>query len=214
MLSTLIPSLQLQYADLASFSNDLYGNSALSSAERDSIWRERSAFDALDDAARLSAYNSYSPSTLTRLGLSSGYWGNQYGGNGMYDPYYGSLSSNYMGPTSYAGAGYSLAYGAPNFYDNYLGNFNYALPSSLRSYYGDYLGRGGVNNVPYFSDDSRFREAADLSYYYQRLNADRAIDSAERAARMQQRLAWEQLDADQRDLRWREMDEAQREVSA
>lgn len=58
----------------------------------------------------------------------------------------------------------------------------------------------------------RFRGAADLAYYQQVLNNDRALDEAERMRRWQQRLNWERLDNDARLLRWKEMKEAEREV--
>lgn len=212
-------SNKLQYGDLASFESSLYANQAYNDIERDSIFRDRLAFDALDDAARMSAYGSYSPSMRSRLGLDNGYWGSVYGGgySSFYDPAYSGWNSSSfgnLGMGSYGGIGYSNGYGSPSFYDNYLGNLSYSLPSSLRSYYGDYLGSNRTGSLPYWSDDSRFRELADLSYYQQRLQTDRALDSAERNARWQQRLGWEQLDAEQRRLRWTQMDELQREVRA
>lgn len=45
------------------------------------------AFESLDDAARRSTWNSYSPGMRDRLGLNSGYWGSQLGGR-AYDPSY------------------------------------------------------------------------------------------------------------------------------
>ena len=53
--------------------------------------RDRLAFDALDDAARASTWNSYSPGYRSRLGLDTGYYGSQYGRGVSYDPAYSAF---------------------------------------------------------------------------------------------------------------------------
>ena len=90
----------------------------------------------------------------------------------------------------------------------------HGLTGSLRSRYSGFYGSGAasVGGLPYFSDDSRFREAADLAYYQQTLMNDKALGEAERMARWQQRMEWQQLDADARRLRWQQMAETEREV--
>ena len=85
------PPQGLQYADLARFENRLYTNNAIAQSERDSIMRDRLAFDALDDAARASTWNSYSPGYRSRLGLDTGYYGSQYGTGVSYDPAYSAF---------------------------------------------------------------------------------------------------------------------------
>ena len=81
----------LQYADLANFENRLYTNNAIAQSERDSVMRDRLAFDALDDAARAATWNSYSPGYRSRLGLDTGYYGSQYGRSVSYDPAYSAF---------------------------------------------------------------------------------------------------------------------------
>lgn len=113
----------------------------------------------------------------------------------------------------YYGYSYGYGYGNPDFYSTGLSNLSYGLTSPVRSYYGDYYGSGwNTSTLPYWSDDSRFREAADLAYYQQRLAADRSLAESERMARWQQRLEWEALDGDARRMRWLQMAEDQREV--
>ena len=84
----------------------------------------------------------------------------------------------------------------------------------MRNYYSDYFSPSHSSaNLPYWSDDSRFREAADLAYYQQRLQSDAALSEAERMSRWQMRLEWEALDSDARRLRWQQMAENDRQVS-
>ena len=118
-------------------------------------------------------------------------------------------------PGSYYGSDYSLGYGNPNYYLHSYSSMPHGLTGSLRSRYSDFYGSGAssLGGLPFFSDDSRFREAADLAYYQQTLMNDKALGEAERMARWQQRMEWQQLDADARRLRWQQMAETEREVS-
>lgn len=91
--------------------------------------------------------------------------------------------------SSYHGYDYAYGYGAPSFYNvNTLSSLPYGLTTPVQSYYGNYLNSWDATSLPYWSDDSRWREAADLAYYQQRLAADRALSESERMHRWQQRL--------------------------
>jgi hypothetical protein len=175
--------------------------------------RDRLAFDALDDAARASQWSSYSPTYRSRLGLDTGYYSSQYGG-GLYDPSYSAFGYSSIIGNDYSGYNYSYGYGNPNYYDYSASRLPYALTGSVRNYYSDYFSPSHSSaNLPYWSDDSRFREAADLAYYQQRLQSDAALSEAERMSRWQMRLEWEALDSDARRLRWQQMAENDRQVS-
>jgi hypothetical protein len=91
--------------------------------------------------------------------------------------------------SNYSGYDYSYGMGAPSFYStNTLASVRYSLSTPVRSYYSDYLNVQDPQALPYWSDDSRWREAADLAYYQQRLAADRALSESERMRRWQQRM--------------------------
>lgn len=99
------------------------------------------------------------------------------------------LSFFELSSSNYGGYDYSYGYGAPTFYNNYsLSSVPYGLTSPVQNYYGSYLSSWDPSSLPYWSDDSRWREAADLAYYQQRLAADRALSESERMMRWQQRL--------------------------
>lgn len=88
----------LRYSDLANYENRLYADQAISAAERQSLLADRMSWEALDDAARLSKWNSWDDGYRSRLGLSDGYWGSRFGNLGgysaMYDPMYAAYGWN------------------------------------------------------------------------------------------------------------------------
>jgi hypothetical protein len=114
---------------------------------------------------------------------------------------------------SYYGADYSYGYGDPSFYSTALTTPSWGLSSSLRARYSPYYSStSSIDSLPYYGDDLRFREAADLSYYQQKLQSDRNLQDAERMMLWKQRQEWQTLDEESRRLRWMEMDELTREV--
>lgn len=82
----------LRYSDLANYENRLYADQAISAAERQSLLADRLSWEALDDSARLSKWNSWDDGYRSRLGLSDGYWASRFGNQGgystLYDPMY------------------------------------------------------------------------------------------------------------------------------
>lgn len=245
-----IGSPAMRYSDLANFENRLYADPAIGQAERQSIMADRMAWEALDDSARLSQWNNWDDGYRSRLGLSDGYWGsrygsdlygNHYGSGSWYDPMYAAYGWSTPSTSDWSGLSYSYGYGAPTFYNNAsLSAVPYSLTAPVRNYYGNYINSWDANSLPYWSDDSRWREAADLAYYQQKLSADHALSEAERMRRWQQRLGercvlpmvrrdgpkaqetralttstshieWEALDQDARRMRWSDMAEDQRE---